>query len=114
MGICAQQKTNSDEFLSGIGCKASDIEGVPRGFEIIHLPEYIWTIFTCVGPIPKSIQEMWEKIYREWLPHVSAAATFQVHFPLSSTCQLRNSAPSVRLCMLPWDNVKAFQASRSA
>ena len=68
LGVCAQQKTGSDEFLYGIGCRASDIEDVPRGFEIIHLPEYTWAVFTCVGPIPKSIQEMWEKIYREWLP----------------------------------------------
>ena len=68
LGICAQQKTSGDEFNYGIGCKASDIEGVPEGFEILHLPEYTWAVFKCVGPMPKAIQDMWEKIYKEWLP----------------------------------------------
>ena len=68
LGVCAQQKTDGDEFLYGIGCKASDIEGVPEGFEIMHLPEYTWAVFKCVGPMPKAIQNMWEKIYKEWLP----------------------------------------------
>ena len=47
LGLCAQQKTDSDEFRYGIGCKASDVG---------------------VGPTPKAIQAMWGKIYREWLP----------------------------------------------
>ena len=68
LGICAQQKADSDEFTYGIGCKASDVEGIPEGFEILHVPEYTWAVFKCVGPVPKAIQEMWDKIYREWLP----------------------------------------------
>ena len=68
LGICAQQKTDGDVFSYGIGCKASDVEGVPEGFEILHLPENTWAVFTCRGPMPKAIQDMWEKIYREWLP----------------------------------------------
>ena len=68
LGLCAQQKTDGDEFRYGIGCKASDVEGVPEGFEIIHIPEYTWAVFKCVGPVPKAIQAMWERIYKEWLP----------------------------------------------
>ena len=68
LGLCAQQKTASDDFRYGIGCKASDVEGIPEGFEIIHIPEYTWAVFKCVGPTPKAIQTMWERIYREWLP----------------------------------------------
>ena len=68
LGVCAQAKSGSDEFKYGIGCKASDVDGVPEGFEVIHIPEYDWAVFKCVGPVPKAIQEMWEKIYREWLP----------------------------------------------
>ena len=68
LGVCAQQKTDDDVFTYGIGCKASDTEGVPEGFEILHIPEHTWAVFRCVGPVPKAIQEMWEKIYREWLP----------------------------------------------
>ena len=68
LGVCAQEKTDSDEFRYGIGCRASDVEGVPEGFEIIHLPEYTWAVFKCVGPMPRAIQDMWGQIYREWLP----------------------------------------------
>ena len=68
LGVCAQEKTDSDEFRYGIGCRASDVEGVPEGFEIIHLPEYTWAVFECVGPMPRAIQDMWGQIYREWLP----------------------------------------------
>ena len=68
LGLCAQQKTDGDVFRYGIGCKASDVEGVPDGFEIIHIPAYSWAVFKCVGPVPKAIQAMWERIYKEWLP----------------------------------------------
>ena len=54
LGLCAQQKSDGDEFRYGIGCKASDVEGIPEGFEIIHIPEYTWAVFKCVGPTPKS------------------------------------------------------------
>ncbi len=68
LGVCAQSKTESDEFRYGIGCKASDVAGIPEGFEIIRIPTYIWAVFKCVGPMPDAIQAMWERIYKEWLP----------------------------------------------
>ena len=68
LGVCAQQKTDDDVFTYGIGCKASDVAVIPDGFEILHIPEHTWAVFRCVGPMPNAIQEMWEKIYREWLP----------------------------------------------
>jgi len=68
LGICIQKKTNVDVFQYGIGCKASDVEDVPEGFEIIHIPEYSWAVFRCVGPSPDAIQAMWDRIYNEWLP----------------------------------------------
>ena len=68
LGVCAQQKTYGDCFRYGIGCKASDVEGIPEGFETIHIPANTWAVFRCVGPVPGAIQTMWEKIYREWLP----------------------------------------------
>ena len=68
LGVCAQEKTGSDEFKYGIGCKATDVDGIPEGFELIHIPEYDWAVFKCVGPMPDAIQNMWERIYKEWLP----------------------------------------------
>lgn len=68
LGICAQKKTESTKFQYGIGCNASDVKGIPEGFEIIHIPKYSWAVFRCVGPSPEAIQSMWDKIYNEWLP----------------------------------------------
>ena len=68
LGVCAQQRTDSDVFTYGIGCRASDADGVPEGFEILHIPEHTWAVFKCVGAMPKAIQDMWGRIYREWLP----------------------------------------------
>ena len=68
LGICVQRKTESTVFQYGIGCKASDVDGVPKGFEIIHIPEYSWAVFRCVGPSSEAIGAMWDKIYNEWLP----------------------------------------------
>ena len=68
LGVCAQEKSKGDEFKYGIGCKATDVDGIPNGFEIIHIPQYDWAVFKCVGPSPKAIQDMWERIYKEWLP----------------------------------------------
>ena len=68
LGVCAQKKTGGDEFRYGIGCNAADVEGVPEGFERLHIPAYTWAVFKCVGPVPEAIQAMWERIYREWLP----------------------------------------------
>ncbi len=68
LGVCAQQKSGSDAFRYGIGCKAADVDGIPDGFEVIHIPKYDWAVFKCVGPTPEAIQAMWERIYKEWLP----------------------------------------------
>lgn len=68
LGICAQEKDGAKEFLYGIGCDADDVAEVPEGFQIIDIPAYTWAIFKCVGPMPDAIQNMWDVIYREWLP----------------------------------------------
>lgn len=68
LGVCTQQKTGGDEFKYGIGCKASDFNGVPAGFEIVRIPEYTWAVFKCKGSSPDAIQKMWDRIYKEWLP----------------------------------------------
>ena len=41
---------------------------IPDGFELLTIPAGTWAKFECLGPLPRSIQEMWPHIYREWLP----------------------------------------------
>ncbi len=41
----------------------------PDRFHTMVIPELTWAIFTCIGPMPHAIQNMWKKIYSEWLPN---------------------------------------------
>jgi AraC family transcriptional regulator len=66
MGICAEAKDG--RTLYGIGCPEEYIKELPKGFETIEIPAYTWAVFTCRGAMPKAIQEMWGRIYSEWLP----------------------------------------------
>jgi len=68
MGICAQVKEDKKTWEYGIGCEEKYSKEIPEGFQVLEIPSYTWAIFTCVGPMPKSIQNMWKKIYSEWLP----------------------------------------------
>ncbi|MFA6309231.1 MAG: AraC family transcriptional regulator [Clostridia bacterium] len=68
MGICAQANGDSEEWKYGIGSEVHDVKGVPKDFEVLEIPAHTWAIFSCIGPMPNAIQEMWRKIYSEWLP----------------------------------------------
>ena len=68
MGICTQAKKDSKSWNYSIGCEVQYAKEQPADFEILKIPSYTWAIFTCVGPMPKSIQNMWERVYSEWLP----------------------------------------------
>lgn len=68
IGVCAEQKSNSKNYLYGIGSEEKYVKVIPNNYDIIEIPAYKWVIFKCVGPMPNSIQNMWERIYTEWLP----------------------------------------------
>ena len=67
IGVCASLDKD-DRRIYGIGCMADEVEGVPNGFQLVHVPAYTWVIFKCVGPAAESFKEMWHRIYKEWLP----------------------------------------------
>ncbi len=46
---------------------ASD-KAVPEGMCETVVPACTWAIFTCVGALPKSIQELQKRVVGEWLP----------------------------------------------
>lgn len=68
IGICAQEKTGCKEFKYGIGCIDKYAKEIPENFEVLEIPTYTWAIFKCIGPMPNAIQDMWKRIYSEWLP----------------------------------------------
>lgn len=68
LGICEQEKKGTREFRYGIGSACEPGCVVPEGFEVLTIPEYTWAVFKCIGPMPNAIQDMWTRIYCEWLP----------------------------------------------
>jgi len=68
MGICAPAKKDASTWNYSLGCEVQYAKEIPEDFEIIEIPSHSWVVFNCVGPLPKSIQDMWERICSEWLP----------------------------------------------
>ena len=68
IGICAQEKIGCKEFKYGIGCIDKYAKEIPKDFQVLEIPTYTWAIFKCIGPMPSAIQDMWKRIYSEWLP----------------------------------------------
>lgn len=66
-GLCIGT-TNNNQFDYGIGARADKDAKVPNGFVKLEIPSYTWAIFKCVGPMPDAIQNMWKRIYTEFLP----------------------------------------------
>lgn len=42
--------------------------GQTAEFKVMNIPTAKWAIFNCVGPMPHSIQKVWQRIFTEWLP----------------------------------------------
>ncbi len=68
LGICHQAPSGGPYFLYSIGDECEKDAPVPEGFERITIPAHTWAAFPCVGPMPKAIQDMWTRVYSEWLP----------------------------------------------
>ena len=41
---------------------------VPQGMSLYEFPQGEWAVFSCIGPLPESLQSMNTRIFREWLP----------------------------------------------
>ena len=63
-----------DEKLAGKGKFLYLIEGkyaggkVPEGMMLYGFPQGEWAVFDCVGAIPKALQSLNTRIFKEWLP----------------------------------------------
>ncbi len=68
MGVRIFDQESTNKFTYGIGCHEKFVSHIPSDFKIYEIPEFTWAIFPCVGSMPESIQELWGRIYTEWLP----------------------------------------------
>jgi AraC family transcriptional regulator len=41
---------------------------IPKGYEVIHVPAVNWAVFESIGPLPKAIHELEDKVFTEWFP----------------------------------------------
>lgn len=73
--ICGMYGINMDKEMGGNEFEymiADDYDSktqVPKGFITKVIPKHTWAIFACVGPCSKSMPEINQKIFSEWLPN---------------------------------------------
>ena len=41
---------------------------VPDGMVLYEFPQSSWAVFSCIGPVPETLQNLNTRIFREWLP----------------------------------------------
>lgn len=66
-GVCTPTSKESDYFDYGIGM-IYDGGDVPDGFRVWEVTPTLWAVFKCVGTDGECIGEMWDKIFKEFLP----------------------------------------------
>lgn len=64
LGICADMHDNGFDYWIA----AATTKPCPDSLEELSIPASTWAIFTCVGPMPTAMQQMWGRIFSEWLP----------------------------------------------
>ena len=64
VGVCADMYNNGFEYWIAV----STTKECPRDMECLLVPDALWAVFEAKGALPKAIQDMWGKIYSEWLP----------------------------------------------
>ena len=68
VGLCADMYDGGFDYW--IGCM-SDAE-CPEDLEEITIPASSWAVFEIIGPmrpLPNAMQDIWKRIYAEWLPN---------------------------------------------
>jgi AraC family transcriptional regulator len=84
LGICMMDEEN-DIFTYAIGVEKPAARAAPAGFAILHIPAATWAIFESVGPMPKAIQDVTVKIFKEWFPSTgyehAAVPELEVYLP---------------------------------
>ncbi len=58
-----EEGTELDQYIG-----VATTQPPPGGYESLPVDESDWVVFTATGPFPKAIQDMWARIYSEWLP----------------------------------------------
>lgn len=68
IGLCADMYDGGFDYW--IGCMSD--KSCPQEFEEMTIPASTWAVFEVIGairPLPNSMQDIWKRIYSEWLPN---------------------------------------------
>ena len=68
-GVCIDESMGSDEFEYLIADNYIPSTLTPEGFITKIIPKHTWAVFACKGAMPKSLQDVNQKIFSEWLPN---------------------------------------------
>lgn len=90
LGICMDFEQDKENFTYMIAIEdANHVKDI--GFETREIPAATWAVFTSVGPMPHTIQKVWERIFQEWLPTAgfkhADAPELEVYFPGDPSAQ---------------------------
>ena len=67
LGICMEFEYDKEQFSYMIAIE--DVaNSICTGFETREIPAATWAVFTSVGQMPHAIQNVWTRIFEEWLP----------------------------------------------
>ena len=67
-GICLDEGSPEGFFKYMIADDYIPLKDIPKEFETVVIPEHIWAVFPCKGPIPEALQKVNREIFSEWLP----------------------------------------------
>lgn len=68
-GINIDESMGCDEFEYLIADNYIPWNEIPEGFVTKVIPKHTWAVFQCKGAMPKSLQDLNQKIFSEWLPN---------------------------------------------
>ncbi len=71
-GICIDIDNDGKSFDYWIADNYNPEKEVPEGMETRVIPAGTWAVFPCHGELPKALQSVNTKIWKEWLPSCRA------------------------------------------
>ena len=85
-GVCyGNGYAESNHFEYGIAARCAADAVAPDGLCRRSIPARTWAVFSCTGPMPGAIQQLWHDICAEFLPSSAYAPTcemdIEVYFP---------------------------------
>jgi AraC family transcriptional regulator len=58
-----QEKGELDHYIG-----VATLSNETYGFDVLQIAAYTWAVFESIGPFPKTLQDIWGRIYSEWFP----------------------------------------------